>query len=57
MTSKRRIHLSTQRKGEDTQDTHSTQRKGEDEDIPTDPEDPQSTPTSLMGSSKAPFIT
>ena len=57
MTSKRRIHLSTQRKGEDTQDTHSTQRKGEDEDIPTDPEDPQSTPTSLMGSSKAPFVT
>ena len=25
--------------------------------IPTDPEDPQSTPASPMGSSKAPFIT
>ena len=48
---------STQRKGEDTPDTPSTQRKGRRWDIPTDPEDPQSTPTSPMGSSKAPFVT
>ena len=48
---------STQRKGEKTPDTRSIQRKGEDETFQTDPEDPQSTPRSPMGSSKAPFVT
>ena len=45
---------SIQRKREDTR---SIQRKGENEDIPIDPENPQSTPASPMGSSKAPFVT
>ena len=45
---------STQRKGEETPDTHS---EIQDEVFQFDPEDPQSTPASPMGSSKAPFIT
>ena len=40
---------STQRKGEKTPDTCSIQRKGEDESIPTNPEDPQSTPRQSNG--------
>ena len=45
---------SIQRKGEETPDTTPDTRS---ENIPADPEDPQSTPRSPMGSSKAPFIT
>ena len=52
---------STQRKGEDDTSRYTFySKKGRRYtrwDIPIDPEDPQSTPASPMGSSKAPFVT